>query len=305
MTQVAYITTGKTSFKRLSSQVAVHASAFPFIGYTTTKPTTGLVQNAVGTAVPSSADSILRLSPFQMDVVKNSTVRMRVVGWNPYTDTGSTVLWIPSIQADVTLAYAATTAQPPITVNSELMYPISSIATFASAPSASTVGYYSPVAAVGTETSPAQISLYLRGNVMTQLQFICPSQAATGNLVNATYSITTFGTTVNWVAMGAVAAASGTGSTTGSSTTLNVTAATGTFVAGQLIMGTGITAGTTISTATLVSAGVWTIVLSAAMTVTAAAVTTVALTQTFKSTATAGVGTGTITSTFGAFYGTI
>lgn len=302
MTQVAFITTGKTSFKRLFGQVA--SATFPALNYTTTKPTTGLVQNAVGTAVPTAGDSILRLAPFQADIVKNTTPRVRVIGWNPYTDTGSTLLWIPTVLADLTMSYTSNSVQS-VTLNSELYAPIAGLTATATAITGGTIALLSPTTQNAANIEPASAFIYLRGNVMTQLQFLCPTQAVTGNVVNSTYSITAFGTTVNWVAMGAVAAATGTGSTTGSSTTLNVTAATGTFVAGQLIMGTGITAGTTITTATLVSAGVWTIVMSAAMTVTAAAVTTVALNQTFKSTATAGVGTGTITSTFGAFYGTI
>jgi len=302
MTQVALITTGKTSFKRLFGQVA--SASFPVLNYTTTKPTTGLVQNAVGTAVPTSGDSILRLAPFQADIVKNTTPRVRVIGWNPYTDTGSVLLWIPTVLADLTMSYTSGTVQS-VTLNSELYAPIAGLAATTTSPAGATVGLFSPVTQAAAGLDPASAFIYLRGNVMTQLQFLCPTQAATANAVNSTYSITAYGTTVNWVAMGAVAAASGTGSTSGSSTTLSVTAATGTFVAGQLIMGTGITAGTTISTATLVSAGVWTITMSAAMTVASAAITTVALNQTFKSTAVAGTGTGTITSTFGAFYGTI
>lgn len=302
MTQVALITTGKTSFKRLFGQVA--SATFPVLNYTATKPTTGLVQNGVGTSIPSAADSILRLAPFQADIVKNTTPRMRVIGWNPYTDTGSTLLWIPTVLADLTMSYTSNTVQS-VTLNSELYAPIAGLTATTTAITGGTVALLSPVTQNAANLEPASAFIYLRGNVMTQLQFLCPTQAVTGNVLNSTYSITAYGTTVNWVAMGAVAAATGTGSTSGSSTTLSVTAATGTFVAGQLIMGTGITAGTTITTATLVSAGVWTIVMSAAMTVTAAAITTVALSQTFKSTSTAGVGTGTITSTFGAFYGTI
>ena len=304
MSQVSLVSTGKTSFRRLNRQVA--SATFPVLNYTTTKPTTGLVQNSVGTSVPSAADSILRLAPFQADIVKNTTPRMRVIGWNPYTDTGSTLLWIPTVLADLTMSYTTNTVQS-VTLNSELYAPIAGLVVVTNSPAGATVGLFSPVTQNAANLEPASAFIYLRGNVMTQLQFLCPTQAVTGNVLNSTYSITAYGTTVNWVAMGAVAAATGTGSTSGSSTTLSVTAATGTFVAGQLIMGTGITAGTTITTATLVSEGVWTIVMSAAMTVTAAAITTVALGQTFKSTSTAGTAatTGTITSTFGAFYGTI
>lgn len=159
----------------LKVELDVSTNAYPNSLPTATKPTsTG--QTAVlyesGTNNPS-APSLLKIVPYSA-ANNTSSPTLRVIGWTAYMQTAGasagTNIWVPTLLADLTLAYNATSGSIPsvdIDGSGVVRYFFSSITVATGVP---TVNLYSPGTAAAAGTPPAHAIIDTVGAQLVTVQ---------------------------------------------------------------------------------------------------------------------------------------
>jgi hypothetical protein len=162
---VSIISTAQPQFRTTGLITLTSAQAYDAASPTATKPST-TSQSALLYDINSNYSSLLRLTPITSN--NNFTsVGMRVVGWNPYVQTAGTKVWIPTVLADVTLAYTSGTVAS-LSIDSVTTYFFSSASIASGVP---TVNTYSPATAASTNVQPASVVVDAIGSQLITLQF--------------------------------------------------------------------------------------------------------------------------------------
>jgi hypothetical protein len=155
----------------LKVQVDVtNANAFDTATLTATAPsTTG--QTALAYEVDNRYPSLLKIIPFAF-ANNYATPGIRVIGWNWYLQSTNVKLWVPTLLADVTLAYNATTGNIPSFANFDGT--ASTIRFFSSVTVAGgvpTVNLYSPGTGAASTSPPAHFLIDPVGSQYVTIQF--------------------------------------------------------------------------------------------------------------------------------------
>lgn len=145
---------------------------------TTTAPTNVLVF-ASGGSTPDLNGNLLRLTPVVSSAAP-ANCAMRVVGWSVYTQTDGTKLYVPTILADVTLAYTSGT-KPAFNLNGTA---VTCFATATVAAGVPTVNAYSPGTAASSNVHPASVVVDTIGCQFVEVQF-----KAAGNSMGALWYV--------------------------------------------------------------------------------------------------------------------
>ena len=141
------------------------AAAYDAAVATTTAPsTTGA--SALILSQTSDSPSLLRVTPLA-GANNYTSVGMRVVGWNYYRQTSGTLIYVPTVLADLTLGYTSGTV-PSISVDVTTTYFFRSVTGGTGVP---TVNVYSPATASASNVQHAHAVIDLVGSQFVTLQF--------------------------------------------------------------------------------------------------------------------------------------
>jgi hypothetical protein len=161
----AFISTGQNQFKEIGPVDLVSAAAYDAAVATLTAPTT-TGASALILSPGANYPSLLRVTPFATN--NNFTaVGVRVVGWNYYQQTSGTLIYVPTVLADLTMGYTTGTV-PSLTVDGTLVYFFSTVSVGAGVP---TVNAYSPGTASGSNVQHAHAVIDMIGSQFVTLQF--------------------------------------------------------------------------------------------------------------------------------------
>jgi hypothetical protein len=157
---ISIISTDQPNFQRLAlaSVSASYGSIVP--SGTAAKPSTGVLYD-VGTNYPS----LIRIIPVSDSSTVRTSVGMRVLGWNAFSD-GATQFWLPTVLADFTLGYTSGTV-PYITVGSTGHYFYNSATQVGGTP---TANMYSPGTAAGSNVEIASVLVDTVGSMLVTVQ---------------------------------------------------------------------------------------------------------------------------------------
>lgn len=161
----SFICTPQPNFGKVEASIT--ANAFDNMAAATTVPSsTG--QRALLYSPSDEEPNLVRIMPYS-SANNTSSVLIRVIGWNSYVQSAST-LYVPTLLADLTtVAYNATAGNiPSATIDGNLRYFFHSIAVGAGSPNANV---YSPGTAAEANTPPASIVVDTVGSQFVTVHF--------------------------------------------------------------------------------------------------------------------------------------
>ena len=163
--QPIYLTTGL-----VTASSGTYDAAVP----TTTAP----ANTTQGVVIPSSSlnkSTLMRLVPFH-SANNATTPGFRVIGWSEYRQTSGTLVYVPTLLADVACAYNATGGSiPSLSVNGTTVHFFHGVTVATGVP---TVNTYSPGTAAAAGTPSANIVLDTIGHQYITVQF----ESSTGTM---------------------------------------------------------------------------------------------------------------------------
>lgn len=161
----AFIATEQPQFLEVGPITLVSAQAYDAALATTTAPsTTG--QSALVLSPGTDYPSLLRITPFA-GANNYTAVGVRVVGWNWYTQTTGTKVYVPTVLADLTMGYTSGTVDSE-SIDGTTVYFFSSVTVGSGVP---TVNVYSPATAAGSNVQYAHAVVDTIGSQFVTLQF--------------------------------------------------------------------------------------------------------------------------------------
>jgi hypothetical protein len=167
------IATDKPSYNTsglVTASSGTYDAAVPTATLPATTGQTFLIPNNLG-----DKPSLLRLTPFH-SANNATTPAFRVIGWGTYTQTSGTPLYVPTLLADVTCAYNATSGSiPSLSVNGVTQYFFHAVTVSAGVP---TVNSYSPGTTAAAGTPPAGVVIDTIGMQYVTIQF----ESSTGTM---------------------------------------------------------------------------------------------------------------------------
>lgn len=161
----AFISTGHDPFLEIGPISLTSAQAYDAAVATTTAPsTTG--QSALILSPGSNYPSLLRVTPFA-GANNYTAVGVRVVGWNWYSQTSGTKVYIPTVLADLTMGYTSGTVDSE-SIDGTSAFFFSSVTVGSGVP---TVNVYSPATAAAANVQYAHAVVDTIGSQFVTLQF--------------------------------------------------------------------------------------------------------------------------------------
>jgi hypothetical protein len=141
----------------------------------TTRPATQVVYD---TASNNELISLIKFTPF-MSANSGSTIGVRFLGWNAYTQADGTSLWIPNVLADFTLLFTSGTV-PSASVDGTTFYLFSGITQNAATP---TANLYSPRTNTSSFVEPCAALFDVAGSQIVTVQTKESAGTATGGIM--------------------------------------------------------------------------------------------------------------------------
>lgn len=165
----AIISTNQPANNKVQVDVT-NANAYDTATLTATQPTT-TGQTGVAYEIDNRYPSLVKIIPFAF-ANNYATPGMRVIGWNWYLQSTGVKLWVPTLLADLTLAYNATSGNIPSfanfdgTANTARFFSSITVAT-----GVPTVNIYTPGTGALSTSPPAHAIVDTVGSQILTLQF--------------------------------------------------------------------------------------------------------------------------------------
>lgn len=141
----------------------------------TTRPATQVVYD---TASNNELISLIKFTPF-MSANSGSSIGVRLIGWNGYTQSDGTTLWVPNVLADFTLLFTSGTV-PSASIDGTTFYLFSGITQNAATP---TANLYSPRTNTSTFVEPCAALVDVAGSQIVTVQTKESAGSATGGIM--------------------------------------------------------------------------------------------------------------------------
>ena len=172
----AFLSTPQPNYGKVEMAATISTNAYDNAVPTTTAPSS--TGQTLLLYSPSNEDpNLLQITPYSQSSSAGSPT-VRVIGWKSYVQSAST-LYVPTLLADLTLAYSTATSAATIDGNSRFFF--HSITAASGVP---TVNLYSPgTAAAASSTPPAFAVIDTIGSQFVTIQF--KSSTTSSNICGA------------------------------------------------------------------------------------------------------------------------
>ena len=141
----------------------------------TTLPSTQVVYSVFSN---NELGSLIKFTPF-MSANSGSSIGVRFLGWNGYTQAAGTTIWVPNVLADFTLLFTSGSV-PSVTIDGTTMYLFSGITQNLATP---TANLYSPRTNTPSFVEPCAALIDAAGSQIVTVQMKESAGTATGGIL--------------------------------------------------------------------------------------------------------------------------